>query len=134
MDAVVQIPYRDVEVVDIGGPGLVKSGGGFSGGGFGVAGAVEGTAIAAVLNILTAQTAIKTIVRIQAAGCELFLLCTTTEPEALRIGLSRPLGAVVPSALSARQGRRPLLALTAALPRRCSTNSAGSPRCWRTAC
>ena len=93
-EAVVQVPYRDIEVVDIGGPGLVKSGGGFAGGGFGVSGAVEGIAIAAVLNTLTARTTIKTVIRIQAAQCELFLLCTTEEPDALRIGLSRPLGAI----------------------------------------
>lgn len=94
LDAVAQIPYRDVEVVDIGGPGLVRSGGRFAGGGFGVAGAVEGMAIAGVLNMLTTQTTIKTVVRIQAAECELFLLCTTTEPEALRISLSRALSTI----------------------------------------
>jgi len=32
-----ELSYRAVEAVDIGGPGLVKSGGGFIGGGFGVA-------------------------------------------------------------------------------------------------
>lgn len=90
----VQVPYRDIEDVDIGGPGLVKSGGGFAGGGFGLSGAVEGIAIAAVLNTLTARTTIKTVMRIQAAQCELFLLCTTQEPDALRIGLSRPLGVI----------------------------------------
>ncbi len=63
-----QIPYRDVEVVDIGGPGLVKSGGGFTGGGHGVTGAMDGMAIAAVLNALTTQTKIKTVVRLQATG------------------------------------------------------------------
>jgi hypothetical protein len=94
VDALVQILYRDVEVVDIGGPGLVRSGGGFAGGGYGVTGAMEGMAIAAVLNALTTQTKIKTLVRLQAADCELFLLCTTTEPEALRIGLSRALSAI----------------------------------------
>jgi hypothetical protein len=93
-DALVQIPYRDIEVIDIGGPGLVKTGGGFVGGGFGVAGAVEGIAIAAVLNTLTARTTIKTVMRVQATDCELFLLCTTTEPDALRIALSRALSAI----------------------------------------
>ena len=92
--SLVQVPYRDVEVVDIGGPGLVKSGGGFAGGGFGVAGAVEGMTIAGVLNALTTKTKIRTVVRIQAAQCELFLLSTTTEPETLRIELSQALGAI----------------------------------------
>jgi hypothetical protein len=38
----------------------VKSGGGFIGGGFGAAGAVEGMAIAAVLNALTTQSGLLT--------------------------------------------------------------------------
>ena len=58
-------PYSDVEDVDIGGPGLVSSGGGFAGGGFGLTGAVEGMAIASVLNGLTSRTSIKTILRVQ---------------------------------------------------------------------
>lgn len=42
---VMDIPYGDVEGVDIGGPGLVKSGGGFAGDGFGSVGALEGMAL-----------------------------------------------------------------------------------------
>ena len=108
-DALVQVPYRDVEVVDIGGPGLVKSGGGFVGGGFGVAGAVEGMAIAGVLNALTTQTKIKTVIRVQATECELFLLCTYTERETLRIELSRALGAIrqARARMTARADDRP---------------------------
>ena len=54
-------------------------------------GAIEGMAIAAVLNGLTAQTSIKTIVRIQGTGCELFLLYTRATPDQLRIAMSRTL-------------------------------------------
>jgi hypothetical protein len=90
----VDVPYSDVEAVDLGGPGLVKSGGGFVGGGFGVVGAVEGMAIAAVLNALTTQVKLKTVLRIQASECELFMLNSVAEPDALRIELSRPLGAI----------------------------------------
>jgi hypothetical protein len=71
-----EVHYSQVEVVDIGGPGLVRTGGGFVGGGFGATGAIEGMAVAAVLNALTTRTSIKTIVRIQATTCELFLLHT----------------------------------------------------------
>lgn len=108
-DALVQIPYRDVEVVDIGGPGLVKSGGDFVGGGFGVAGAVEGMAIATVLNALTTQTKIKTVIRVQATKCELFLLCSYAEREALRIELSKALGAIrqARARINARTDDRP---------------------------
>jgi len=75
---------------DVGGPGLVNSGG-FVGGGFGVTGAIEGMAIATVLNGLTARTSIKTIMRIQGTGCGLFLLHTRATPDQLRIEMSRTL-------------------------------------------
>jgi hypothetical protein len=93
-DVLIEVPYRDVEDVEIGGPGLVKSGGGLVGGGFGAVGALEGMAVAAVLNTLTTQISIKTVVRIQAIDCELFLLHTKATPEQLRINLSRPLAAI----------------------------------------
>lgn len=89
-----EVSYSQVEDVEIGGPGLVKTGGGFVGGGFGVSGAVEGMAIAAVLNTLTTRTSVKTVVRIQGTSCELFLLHTKLTPEQLRIMMSRPLGAI----------------------------------------
>jgi hypothetical protein len=93
-DVLIGVPYSDIEDVEIGGPGLVKSGGGFMGGGFGAVGALEGMAVAAVLNALTTQISIKTVVRIQASDCELFLLHTRATPEQLRINLSRPLAAI----------------------------------------
>jgi hypothetical protein len=93
-DVLAEVPYGQVERVEIGGPGLVKKGGGFVGGGFGVTGAIEGMAIAAVLNGLTAQTSIQTVVRIQGTGCELFLLHTSATPDQLRIGMSRTLSII----------------------------------------
>ncbi len=38
---VADLPYTEIELVEVGGPGIVKTGGGFTGGGFGVLGAVE---------------------------------------------------------------------------------------------
>jgi hypothetical protein len=93
-DVLAEVTYGQVEHVEIGGPGLVKKGGGFVGGGFGVTGAIEGMAIAAVLNGLTARTSIKTIVRIQGTGCELFLLHTRATPDQLRIEMSRTLSVI----------------------------------------
>jgi hypothetical protein len=89
-----EVHYNKIENLEIGGPGLVKSGGGFIGGGFGVMGALEGMGIAAVLNALTTSTKITTVIWVQATDCELFLLWNATTPEQLRIDLSRPLGAV----------------------------------------
>jgi hypothetical protein len=73
---------------------MVKTGGGFIGGGFGVLGAVEGMGIASILNTLTSRTRYKTVARIQAPGCELFWLHTRVDPEQLRIALSRPLAVI----------------------------------------
>ncbi|HUC26288.1 MAG TPA: SHOCT domain-containing protein [Streptosporangiaceae bacterium] len=95
------VPYSQVEDVEIGGPGLVRTGGGFVGGGFGVNGAIEGMAIASVLNALTARTSIKTVLRIQGTGCELFLLHTMLTSEQVRIVMSRPLGAIRPARAAA---------------------------------
>jgi hypothetical protein len=89
-----EVAYSEIEDIEIGGPGLVKSGGGFIGGGFGAMGALEGMALASVLNALTTKTRITTIIRVQAAACELFLLWTQAPPEQLRIELSQPLGAI----------------------------------------
>jgi hypothetical protein len=93
-DCLVELAYDQVDALDVGGPGLVKSGGGFVGGGCSIAGAAEGMAIAAVLNAITSQVRIKTVIRIQGAGYELFMLNTMVEPDALRIELSRPLVAI----------------------------------------
>ena len=89
-----EVAYGEIEDIEIGGPGLVKTGGGFAGGGFGTAGALEGMAVAAVLNALTTRTTITTVLRIQARKRELFLLWTESTPAQLRIGLSRPLGEI----------------------------------------
>lgn len=93
-EVLAEVPYSQVEDVEIGGPGLVRSGGGFAGGGFGLGGAIEGMAIAAVLNTMTTRTSITTVVRIQATGCELFLLHTKLAPDRLRIEMSRTLSVI----------------------------------------
>ena len=104
---VMEITYCDIEAVDIGGPGLVKSGGGFAGGGFGAVGALEGMAIATVLNVLTTRTTITTIIRIQAPAAELFVLYTSQTPDQLRMRLSQPLGAIRASRAALAQPSAP---------------------------
>lgn len=93
-EVVEELLYGDIEDVEIGGPGVVRSGGGFRGGGFGAAGAIEGMAIAAALNALTVRTKITTVIRVQASTSELFLLDTKLPPDQLRIHLSQPLAAI----------------------------------------
>lgn len=93
-EILLQLPYISIEDVEIGGPGLVRSGGGFYGGGFGAVGALEGMAVAAVLNALTTRTTITTVIRVQTASCELFLMHNQLTPQQVRIALSRPLGSI----------------------------------------
>jgi hypothetical protein len=89
----VAVPYSEIEDIEIGGPGIVRTGGGFVGGGLGAIGAIEGMGIASILNGLTSRTSIETILRIQGTGFEIFLLYANATPERLRIELSRPLAA-----------------------------------------
>jgi hypothetical protein len=91
---VIELPYAGIEAVDIGGPGLVASGGRFQGQAFGALVALEGLTVATVLNSLTVRTAIKTVIRVQATTAELFLLYTRQTPQDLRIYLSRPLAEI----------------------------------------
>lgn len=82
------IPYAEIASMDISGPGSVTRGGGFIGGGFGVEGALEGMAVATVLNALTTKTKIHTFISITTNIGELHLHYSGMEPGALRIALS----------------------------------------------
>jgi hypothetical protein len=93
-EALAALPYSEIEDIEIGGPGLVRSGGSFFGGGFGVTGAVGGIALASVLNMLTSQTSIQTVVRIRGTNCELFLFDTWETPDQLRIQMSHAFGVI----------------------------------------
>jgi len=80
--------YPEVVSIAITGPGRVTTGGGFLGGGFGVTGALEGMALAGVLNALTTHSEVHTILEIITDRGELFLHYGEMEPGALRIALS----------------------------------------------
>jgi len=88
VDALAAVPYADIEMVDIGGPGLVKR---WSVG--------EQVGLAMVLGLPgvllgTGATKIQTVVRINTADRELFFLNTQKQADALRIELSIPLKAI----------------------------------------
>lgn len=74
--------------LNISGPGSVTSGGGFIGGGFGVDGALEGMAVATVLNLLTTKTKVHTFLTLIANFGELHLHYAGMEPSALRMALA----------------------------------------------
>jgi hypothetical protein len=83
-----RITYPEVVSIQIEGPGAVSRGGGFIGGGFGFEGALEGIAIASVLNALTTKTKIHTFIQILGDVGEVFLHYGSLEPGALRIAMS----------------------------------------------
>lgn len=82
------MPYSESFTLKLSGPGTVVTGGGFSGGGFGLVGAVEGLAIATVVNAITRKSSIITVIAVADLGHEGFFVTTTVTPEDLRRALS----------------------------------------------
>ena len=82
------VPYAEIAALEIGGPGAQRQGGGFIGGGFGLAGAAEGMLIGAALNSLTTRTTIDTVVCLKTTSAELFLHTSSQTPNVLRMRLS----------------------------------------------
>jgi hypothetical protein len=82
------VPYVELASIDISGPGTTTTGGSFMGGGFGVEGALEGIAIATVLNTLTTKSKVHTFVSLITNIGELHLHYRGMEPGALRVALA----------------------------------------------
>jgi hypothetical protein len=87
-DSIAKFSFLEVIDVSVTGPGTVTTGGGFIGGGFGVEGALEGIAIAGVLNMLTTKKKIHTFVTLTTNFGELHLHYGAMDPAPLRIYLS----------------------------------------------
>ncbi|MHB8867481.1 MAG: zinc ribbon domain-containing protein [Thermoleophilia bacterium] len=81
------ISYEEIEGLQFGGPGAVskKSGGGWMGGGFGLAGVLEGVAVAGAMNALTSKTtlSIESIISFRWGACQLEFLHTQFAPNQL---------------------------------------------------
>lgn len=86
------VSYRDIVAIEIGGPGAQHSGGGFIGGGFGLAGAASGMLIGAALNMLTTHTTVDTVICLQTDSAEIFLHTKESTPDDLRMRLSAVFG------------------------------------------
>jgi hypothetical protein len=82
------VPYSEINAIELGGPGMTTTGGGFLGGGFGVEGAVEGMLIASALNMVTTRKKVDTVICLQTGTAEVFFHHDETPPDALRILLS----------------------------------------------
>ena len=87
-EATAAVPYSEIDALEIGGPGAQRHGGGFMGGGFGIAGAAEGMLVASALNLMTTRTTISTVVCLKTKSAELFLHTSSQTPDALRMRLS----------------------------------------------
>lgn len=108
VDALLEVPYRDIETVEVGGPGQI----GKSAGevmaltlGLGLVGALLGLVVLGLLGLLlgavvfglvgaligVGSTKIETNVLVRAGDAEYYFLHTGTRPDALRIALSEPL-------------------------------------------
>ena len=83
-----EIPYLELAQIDISGPGTVTKGGGFIGGGFGIDGAIQGIALASILNTLTTRSKVHTFLTLITNVGEIHLHYGAMEPSALRISLS----------------------------------------------
>lgn len=87
-DQVARFSLLELVELSVTGPGTVTTGGGFIGGGFNVEGALQGMAIAGVLNALTTKKKIHTLVTLTTHFGELHLHCGSMDPGPLRIYLS----------------------------------------------
>lgn len=100
-----KVPMLELCSVEISGPGTVVRGGGIIGGGFGVDGAIEGIAVATLLNALTTKTKIHTFLLVITNVGEFHLHYSGMEPSALRIALSHTFTALRRLDLSWKRSR-----------------------------
>lgn len=80
--------YADVISLQFGGRGAITSGGGWSGGGFGLSGIITGVVLAGALNQITTRSTVETIIYFRTTAGELILLNNQYTSEHLRIMLS----------------------------------------------
>lgn len=83
-----EVHYAEFIALKIYGPGRITSGGGFVGGGLGVDGALAGIVASAALNALTSKTTFQTFLSIETMRGEMHFVCTSCEPQVLRIELA----------------------------------------------
>jgi len=80
--------YSDIEGFNIGGPGVMESDAGIIGGGFGLAGAVTGMAVAGLVNEVTRTRSVETGIWWKTRDSEVFLFTDSADPDSLRVELS----------------------------------------------
>lgn len=84
----IELALAEVADVVVSGPGTVTTGSGFIGGGFGIAGALEGIGMATILNTISTRTKIHTFIGLITNVGELHVHYSGLEPGALRMALA----------------------------------------------
>lgn len=82
------VAMHGIENVEVGGRGMVTTGGGFIGGGFGLTGFVIGAATSAAANRLTQKTNVETLLRISTNDGEINLFTSEILPQDLDLLLA----------------------------------------------
>jgi hypothetical protein len=82
------ILYAEVDDIRVSGPGTVTSGGGFVGGGFGVESAMQGIAVATLLNLVTTTSKVHTYITLSSIRGELHFHYAGMEPGAVTVALA----------------------------------------------
>jgi hypothetical protein len=82
-----EMSYVDVRI-DFGGPGAVREGGVFFGGGTTSAGAIEGMALASILSAVTSRTRYQTLIAVSDHRFGVVAMSARTTPDSLRLSLA----------------------------------------------
>lgn len=85
---IIEIPFQEINELEISGPGTVTTNAGVSGGGFGLEGFIKGAVAAAIINAATTTKSTNTFMRILSSTGEIYLHTSAIEPAALKMKLS----------------------------------------------
>lgn len=86
--SVIEIPFEEIHLLEISGPGTVVSDAGVSGGGFGLEGFIQGAVAAAIINAATTKSSTNTFMRILTTKGEIYLHTAEIDPADLKVKLS----------------------------------------------
>lgn len=84
----VVLPYGNLIAFEVTGPGTEITNAGLAGGGFGIEGALQGIAAAALVNAATTKKTTNTFLRVATAEGEAYFHFNGIEPQALRLAFS----------------------------------------------
>lgn len=87
-DFVTSLPFEEIELFEVSGPGKISQDAGLIGGGFGIKGALLGMAVATAVNALTNKTETHTFLTMATPSKSVTLLTVEYEPEKLKMRLA----------------------------------------------